>query len=84
MTLQEWVKKCNEQDESKEVTLRWEIVHALSATAAEFWLRAFCDEVEKRAMRLALANSHGVPHDPNFVDYSDAFDELRRELLGEK
>lgn len=50
---------------------------------AEFWLRAFCDEVEQKAKALALANSHGVPHDPNFVDYSEAFDELKRELLGD-
>lgn len=48
----------------------------------EFWLRAFCDEVEKRAKQMALANSHGIPHDPNFTDYSEAFEDLRRELLG--
>ena len=61
----------------------WEIVHALSRRSAEFWLRAFCGAVEQRAQALALAHSHGVPHDPNFVDYSEAFDELKREFLEE-
>jgi hypothetical protein len=54
------------------------------AAEADFWLRAFCADVENRAKQLAMGNSHGVPHDPNFVDYSEAFDELHQELLGEK
>ena len=51
---------------------------------AEFWISAFVAGVKKRASELATANSHGVPHDPNFVDYSDAFTELANELLGGK
>lgn len=46
---------------------------------AEFWLRAFCDEVEKRAKNRAA--ELGVLVD---VVRLEAFHDVRRELLGWK
>ncbi len=51
---------------------------------AQHVLRAFCAAVHERAQKLALANSHGVPHDPNSDDYGEAFIDIKRDLLGEE
>ena len=56
-------------------------------TEAEFWMRAFCDEVKKRAISQAKSRT-GDPGDPrDFADWSDwilkAFVETKHELLGE-
>lgn len=39
-------------------------------------LTTFVRLVREEATQLALANSHGVPHDPNFVDISEAFADI--------
>lgn len=46
---------------------------------AEFWLRAFCDEVEK----LATDKFYNQGLDAWEDALSEAFDQLKRELLGQ-
>lgn len=56
---------------AKIMTDDYEQAHALSSRAAEFWVHAFCDEVERRADSESRSNGTAI-----------AFDELKRELLG--
>lgn len=60
----------NEENEDK-----LEGAHPLSAATAEFWLRAFCSEVEKRA---SLKYPSGL-YDGAL---GKSMNELKRELLG--
>lgn len=50
-------------------------VHFLSVKSAEFWIRAFCDEVEKRAK--------GKSPIEWFHNLGWEMRELKRELLGD-
>lgn len=54
--------------------------HSLSRRAAEFWLRAFVAEVERRAYQKARANGWSADA---ATERGQALDELKRELLGD-
>jgi hypothetical protein len=60
-------------------------VHPLDSSVAEFWVRAFCQEVERRAQE--LCKDHAGFFGTNGITCSSskgqALSELRRELLGE-
>lgn len=61
----------------------WESCHPLSVRAAEFWLRAFCDAIQAKANEgrsASLCDVHGVSC---FAREGKAFEELRKELLGQ-
>jgi hypothetical protein len=62
------IKWVSEQTVSK-VVEEWEHVHPLSRVAAEFWLRAFVGEVERRASQDSIG-----------YDVGRAFDGLVREF----
>jgi len=63
---------------------RLDTAHALSSASAEFWLRAFADEVEKRAATLIYADSRCVPDEDGICCHrvSEALETLKSELLG--
>lgn len=70
-------KKWVEEQESETNSEDWWCFPALGPSSAEFWVRQLFELIEEEAKSLALANSHGVPHDPNFVDYSEAIANIK-------
>jgi hypothetical protein len=67
----QWVSSTIHEEDPDE----WERVSALSRRAAEFWLRAFVAEVEKRAAALFPLSRRDAMH--------QAYKELTRELIGD-
>jgi hypothetical protein len=68
--LRKWVA----EQERKADPDDWGMVHALSVSAAEFWIDKLRAEVEKRAKSV-----NAMGRDPKI---RQAFDDLTRELLG--
>lgn len=65
----------------------WDYADECNIRQADFWIRAFCDEVKGRAISSAKSRT-GDPGDPrDFADWSDwiltAFVETKHELLGD-
>ena len=73
-----WVDKCVEETDQQEPL--WSIVHALGTSAAHFWLSRTFAEIEREAVLLANANSHGRGALPNFVDISEAFAAIKAKF----
>lgn len=59
--------------------------HYLSQRSAEFWLHAFCDEVERRAVITAIEQTGDTGDPTQWLDWSDwlagSFTKLKREFL---
>ena len=72
---EKWVDEVSKQHDN----LQWA---ARSGYAAEFWLRAFCDEIKRRVKEL----SGGKRLEPDAHKYNvwKAFDQVKRELLGDQ
>ena len=71
----QWVDNLSAKEDSR----GYEPAHALSRRAAEFWLRAFVAEVEQRSKNQSAYDYDAEMEEAVFW----AYDELKRELLGD-
>ena len=58
----------------------WNYADECNTRQAEFWIRALCEELQKRAAR--IAEETDAADEVNLCCIGDALDDLKRELLG--